>query len=211
MKTIGVIPKPTKKRLIQLLTLLESYKETKITSLKIQSLTGWKDSLIRHDLWLIGFNNGVSNGYFVSELIEKISLALGFENSPIIKRKCCIVGLGRIGAALLDANFFAKTDFTISAGFDSNVNRVEILRSTFPLYPANQIEFVVKKEQIEFAILATDDKDANTSVQRLINCGIKGIVNMTNVVLAVPKNIKVINLSVVNSLMELSAGTQPVK
>ena len=28
MKTIGVIPKPTKKRLIQLLTLLESYKET---------------------------------------------------------------------------------------------------------------------------------------------------------------------------------------
>ena len=31
MKTIGVIPKPTKKRLIQLLTLLESYKETKIT------------------------------------------------------------------------------------------------------------------------------------------------------------------------------------
>lgn len=211
MKTIGVIPKPTKKRLIQLLTLLESYKETKITSLKIQSLTGWKDSLIRHDLWLIGFNNGVSNGYFVSELIEKISLALGFETSPTIKRKCCIVGLGRIGAALLDANFFAKTDFTISAGFDSNVNRVEILRSTFPLYPANQIEFVVKKEQIEFAILATDDKDANTSVQRLINCGIKGIVNMTNVVLAVPKNIKVINLSVVNSLMELSIGTQPVK
>ena len=211
MKTIGVIPKPTKKRLIQLLTLLESYKETKITSLKIQSLTGWKDSLIRHDLWLIGFNNGVSNGYFVSELIEKISLALGFETSPTIKRKCCIVGLGRIGAALLDANFFAKTDFIISAGFDSNVNRVEILRSTFPLYPANQIEFVVKKEQIEFAILATDDKDANTSVQRLINCGIKGIVNMTNVVLAVPKNIKVINLSVVNSLMELSVGTQPVK
>ena len=211
MKTIGVIPKPTKKRLIQLLTLLESYKETKITSIKIQSLTGWKDSLIRHDLWLIGFNNGVSNGYFVSELIEKISLALGFETSPTIKRKCCIVGLGRIGAALLDANFFAKTDFTISAGFDSNVNRVEILRSTFPLYPANQIEFVVKKEQIEFAILATDDKDANTSVQRLINCGIKGIVNMTNVVLAVPKNIKVINLSVVNSLMELSVGTQPVK
>lgn len=211
MKTIGVIPKPTKKRLIQLLTLLESYKETKITSLKIQSLTGWKDSLIRHDLWLIGFNNGVSNGYFVSELIEKISLALGFENSSTIKRKCCIVGLGRIGAALLDANFFAKTDFIISAGFDSNVNRVEILRSTFPLYPANQIEFVVKKEQIEFAIIATDDKDANTSVQRLINCGIKGIVNMTNVVLAVPKNIKVINLSVVNSLMELSAGTQPVK
>lgn len=204
MKTIGVIPKPTKKRLIQLLTLLESYKETKITSLKIQSLTGWKDSLIRHDLWLIGFNNGVSNGYFVSELIEKISLALGFENSPTIKRKCCIVGLGRIGAALLDANFFAKTDFTISAGFDSNVNRVEILRSTFPLYPANQIEFVVKKEQIEFAIIATDDKDANTSVQRLINCGIKGIVNMTNVILSVPQNVKVINLSVVNSLMELS-------
>ena len=47
--------------------------------------------------------------------------------------------------------------------------------------------------------------------QRLVNYGIKGIVNTTNVILAVPKNIKVINLSVVNSLMELSVGTQPVK
>ena len=66
------------------------------------------------------------------------------------------------------------------------------------------MQFVIKKEKIEYAILTVKDKDAVLMAQRLINCGIKGIVNMTNVVLAVPKNIKVINLSVVNSLMELS-------
>jgi redox-sensing transcriptional repressor len=73
------------------------------------------------------------------------------------------------------------------------------------------MSFVIKKEMIEYAILTVKDKDANLMAQRLVNYGIKGIVNMTNVILAVPKNIKVINLSVVNSLMELSVGTQPVK
>ena len=83
----------------------------------------------------------------------------------------------------------------------SNGNPVEVSDITIELL----------QKGIEYAILTVKDKDANLMAQRLVNYGIKGIVNMTNVILAVPKNIKVINLSVVNSLMELSVGTQPVK
>ena len=216
------IPNPTKRRFVQLIQLLDNWSEQKITSSDISNITGWSTSLIRHDFWLIGFSKGVSNGYFVSELSEAIKLALRIETSEshyIEKgnvadgnrisdsndsrsffKNICIAGLGRLGSALLDESFFENSNFKIKAGFDSNVNRVEILRSTFPLYPANEMQFIIKQQKIEYAILTVQDKDAQNMTDRLIKTGIKGIINMTNVILKVPDNIKVENLSIINAL-----------
>ena len=196
------LPKATKARLILLLQVLKTWKEPKITSVQIEEITGWKDSLIRHDFWLLKFAGGVSNGYLVNELEEKIRQALGIKTliEKEEKKKCCSVGLGRFGSALLDESFIDESNFIIKAGFDSNVNRVEILHSTFPLYPANEIQFVVKKEKIEYAILTVPQKEVAIMCARLTKAGIKGIVNMTDSVLTVPENIKVENLSIKNAL-----------
>lgn len=206
MGNIVDLPEPTKKRMIQLLQILKSWSSEKITSMAISNATGWKDSLIRHDLWLVGFNKGVSNGYYVKELIEVLEQILGLEshleaeNQISVKKNCCIVGLGRLGAALLDENLVEGSPFVIKAGFDSNVNRVEILRSTFPLYPASEMQFIIRKEKIEYAILTVPSKDAQQMTDRLVKSGIKGIVNMTNLVLKIPENIKVENVSILNAL-----------
>lgn len=206
MGNIVDLPEPTKKRMIQLLQILKSWPSQKITSLAISNVTGWKDSLIRHDLWLVGFHKGVSNGYYVKELIEVLEQILGLEtqqnaeNQISVKKNCCIVGLGRLGAALLDENLVEGSPFVIKAGFDSNVNRVEILRSTFPLYPASEMQFIIRKEKIEYAVLTVPSKDAQQMTDRLVKSGIKGIVNMTNLVLKIPENIKVENVSILNAL-----------
>lgn len=201
-----VIPEATRKRMLLLLDLLDSYSRTgsgeananaKITSAKISELTGWKDSLIRHDLWLLGYNKGISNGYQTDDLRNAVGRALGVESN---EKNCCIVGLGRLGAALLDEKLTEDTPFVIKAGFDSNVNRVEILRSNFPLYPAHDMNWVIKQEKISLAVLTVADKDAQVMAERLINAGILGIVNMTKVVLKVPTNIMVENLSIINAL-----------
>ena len=223
------LPKPTRKRFIQLLAILQKWPDKKITSVAISEASGWKSSLIRHDLWLLGFNKGVSNGYYIEELEQVIKSALnisfkkdtfmlskkesnvaytsdsstavvGSGSAEGIFKKVCIAGLGRLGASLLDQNLFDNSVFEICAGFDSNVNRVEILRSTFPLYPASEMDFVIKREKINFAILTVADKDAQTMANRLIKAGISGIVNMTNVLLKVPQNVKVENLSIVTAL-----------
>ena len=228
MKSID-LPKPTKKRLIQLLAILQKWPDKKITSIAISEVSGWKSSLIRHDLWLLGFKKGVSNGYYIEELEQVIKSALnisfkkdtfmlskkesnvaytsdsstavvGSGSAEGIFKKVCIAGLGRLGASLLDQNLFDNSVFEICAGFDSNVNRVEILRSTFPLYPASEMDFVIKREKINFAILTVADKDAQTMANRLIKAGISGIVNMTNVLLKVPQNVKVENLSIITAL-----------
>lgn len=193
------LPKATRRRLIELESVLKAWQKTKITSADISALTGWKDSLIRHDFWLAGLGGeGVSNGYVTADLLEAVRKA---NTEPV---NVCIAGLGRLGAALLDEALFDGSGFVIKAGFDSNVNRVEILRSTFPLYPAADMNWVIKQEGITKAILAVADKDAQVMSDRLVKAGVTGIVNMTNSVLRVPENVKVENLSILNSLKIIS-------
>lgn len=196
MQSINDLPNATRKRLVQLEELLKSWSGEKITSAKICELTGWKDSLVRHDLWLIGNSaRGWKNGYNTQDLLATVQSINKSE-----KQNVCIAGLGRLGAALLDDGLFSGSQFVIKAGFDSNVNRVEILRSTFPLYPAAEMNWVIKQEKITLAILAVADKDAQAMCDRLIKAGITGIVNMTRAVLKVPDGVKVENVSVVNAL-----------
>ena len=189
------LPKATRRRLIELESVLKAWQKTKITSADISALTGWKDSLIRHDFWLAGLGgDGVSNGYVTADLLEAVRKA----NTETVN--VCIAGLGRLGAALLDETLFEGSGFVIKAGFDSNVNRVEILRSTFPLYPAGDMNWVIKQEHITKAILAVADKDAQLMCDRLIKAGISGIVNMTGRILKVPERIKTENVSVITAL-----------
>ena len=196
MQSINDLPPATRKRLVQLEELLKSWSGEKITSAKICELTGWKDSLVRHDLWLIGNSaRGWKIGYNTADLLTEVQSIIKSETQNV-----CIAGLGRLGAALLDNGLFSGSQFVIKAGFDSNVNRVEILRSTFPLYPAAEMNWVIKQEKITLAILAVTDKDAQAMCDRLVKAGITGIVNMTRMVLSVPEGIKIENLSVLNAL-----------
>ena len=212
MQALNDLPPVTRKRLVQLEELLKSWSEEKITSARICELTGWKDSLVRHDLWLIEqsvknrtkridsglsttFVRGWKNGYNVSDLLAKIQSINKSETLNV-----CIVGLGRLGAALLDNALVEGSQFVIKAGFDSNLNRVEILRSTFPLYPAVEMNWVIKQEKITLAVLTVADKDAHSMCNKLVAAGVKGIVNMTRAVLKVPEGVKVENLSILNAL-----------
>jgi len=199
------IPEPSKRRLVLLAQLLLQQGTGRLTSADIGQLTGWSDTLIRHDIAALGYKRGVSNGYDVCELHSAICEALHICSTDCLL-KCCIVGLGRIGAALLDDSIFSGTEFRIAAGFDPNVNRTEILRSTFPLYPASRLEAVIPAEHIAYAILSVGDADAQQIAVRLVSCGICGIVNYTNIVLSVPDSVSVENVSPVTALINLAAG-----
>ena len=191
------LPEASKKRMVQLLQILKAWPQKKITSAQISEITGWKNSLIRHDFWLLGKNlNGVSNGYSVENLIFVLEELICDSST----KNCCIVGLGRLGAALLDQSFFESSGFEIKVGFDSNLYRVEILRTSFPLYPADDMPWVIKQEKIEYAILSVQNKDAQAMTDRLVKTGIKGIVNLTQRLVKTPASVKVENLSIINAL-----------
>lgn len=197
------IPEPTRRRLVQLAQLLTQQKTEKITSVAIERLTGWSQAVIRRDISLLDCT-GVSNGYRVTELHRAICDALNIRVEREQKH-CCIVGLGRLGAALLENSFFEHSPFKIVAGFDASVNRTEVLRSTFPLYPSHELETVIARDRIEYAILAVPDRAAQETAVRLAQCGIRGIVNYTGTVLSLPESVAVENAAPVTALTNLLA------
>lgn len=189
------IPSPSKKRLVTLSQILSQIEnKTKITSVEISELSGWNEATIRRDISLLELHSGKSNGYSIEELRNSIQEKLNL-SSEISKHKCCIVGLGKLGESLLSNSNFAKSNFDLVAGFDSNTNRIEILNSKIPLFSTINLKNTINTKKIEFAILCVTDEKAQEMAEKLVSFGIKGIVNYTNTILSLPQEIKVENVS----------------
>ena len=112
-------------------------------------------------------------------LRELIGDSLGLKTP----RKACIAGLGRLGSAILDYSGFTESEFTLAAGFDSSVNRIELLRTKVPLYPSHRMETIVRREGIELGIIAVPERAAEDVASRMIRAGVKGIINFAPVIL----------------------------
>ncbi len=201
------IPKPTLARLVKLSRLLEQIASTEgesavISSAEIEGLTGWTRDTVRRDISFLNASCAKAGGYDVLLLKQTIQSRIAVQTG---EAKCCLVGLGRLGEALINYGGFDGTAFSMVAGFDSNVNRTEILSAPFPLYTTTKMQAVIAAQKIEYAILAVPTSAAQSTAQKLAEYGIKGIVNFTPVVLSLPANIKIENVSVLDALQKLAA------
>ena len=209
------IPAPTKERLLFLMRLLERVgDEGPITSGRIEALTGWASHTVRKDISFLGAategegenrppeSGKVASpaGYYPEALASLIKNTLGLDK----RRKFCVVGLGRLGSAYLNVPELEGTEFELAAGFDTNVNRTEILKSTVPLYPAYKMGEVVSRFGIEIALLCVPPEAAQAASDRLAAAGIRGILNFAPVVLTVPPGIAVRNVYLADELRALS-------
>ncbi len=200
------LPKPAAERLAQLTRLLahRTNPDTPVSSSELEQLTGWPSHTIRKDISMLGAGPEIAtnSGYDPARLSAAISEALGLSS---VQKDCCLVGIGRLGSAFLDYPGFNGTPFRLCAGFDSNVNRVEILKAPFPLYPSFKMKEVIPRLGIQYAILCVNEEKAQDAAVRLVECGIQGIVNFTPVMLSVPSGIEVENVSIIDALGALAA------
>jgi redox-sensing transcriptional repressor len=197
----NVVPDPAKERLLQLLRLLEKQGQGLLTSSRAEQLTGWPSHTIRKDIsFLEAEGVGTSAGYDPELLIPLIKKALGLER----RRKFCVVGLGRLGSAYLNLGPADLGEFELAAGFDTNVNRVEILMSPAPLYPAYKMAEVISRFDIEIALLCVPAEQAQAAAEKCAAAGVRGILNFAPIALQPPPDIAVRNVYVTDELRALA-------
>jgi len=202
------IPVPAKERLLRLMRLLEKHTQAgntePVTSAQVENLTGWSRDTIRKDISYLGTAAGItvggSAGYEPELLIPIIKKALGLD----CRRKFCVVGLGRLGSAYINFAPSELAEFEFAAGFDTNVNRVEILQSKAPLYPAYKLQEVVSRFRIEIALLCVPSDAAQAVAEKCVAAGILGILNYAPVALSLPPEIAVRNMYVADELRSLA-------
>lgn len=200
------IPRPTVARLCKLYSLLEEMDERgqeTLSSSEIGNRLKVASHNIRKDLTYLNETGTTGSGYRVNILKKEISRCLGFH----VQRRACIVGLGQLGTAILSKNNLFSDNFTIVAGFDSNINRIETIKINIPLYPTYDIPVVLNREGIELALLTTTTGSAaQSAADKLIESGIKGIVNFSPVVLSSRKeNVYISNIDIMNEFRYLSS------
>ncbi len=173
------IPTPSLKRLCKIYSLLEEREksgETTISSKKIAENIGCGSPSVRKDISLLGEIGTIGAGYEISKLKSHIAMALGLN----LERRTCVVGLGKLGRAILQSEQLFTSNFKIVAGFDSNINLLETIVTNIPVYPTCDMTEIISNNAIELAILSVREYASREILDRLINGGIRGIINLTS-------------------------------
>ena len=197
------IPRPVIKRLLKYLTCLRRLENKSVewvTSRELARRLNLTSSTVRQDLTYIDFLGVPKIGYEI-KLLEKKLTAL-FEND--MERSVAVVGAGALGRAITSHSEFKKQGFGILAVFDNNYNVIGKKVGELVVEDAKNMSSVIKDNNIEIGVIAVPAEQAQAVADKLILCGIKGLLNLSPVHISAPEKIPVLDLKIIDSLKELS-------
>lgn len=197
------IPRKTIYRLSIYLRCLQRLKGNAIRTVSSDALAkaaGVKPTQLRKDLTYFGQFGTRGLGYDVEQLAAMISDLLGTKRlQPVI-----LIGVGNLGLALLSYRGFEQEGFEIVAAFDVRADRLKIKQAKQPLYSMDRLEEIVKERGVRMAIVTVPATAAQEVTNRLVACGIAGILNFSPIVLQVPEDVTVNNVNLAIELENLS-------
>lgn len=168
-------------------------------SSELYEATGIQDTTIRRDFTYLSSTENIGRrgkGYDVKHLIDIFNEVLGLGlHEPII-----LIGVGNLGSAILKYNRWQYTVGRIVCGFDKDPNKVGE-QFGVKLYSIDDLEEKCPKD-CNIAILAISENVQET-VDRLMDLGIKGIVDFTHTHFTVKPGVEVQTVDVVVAIQEL--------
>ncbi|MBS5111445.1 MAG: redox-sensing transcriptional repressor Rex [Coprobacillus cateniformis] len=168
-------------------------------SSELAEATGILDTTIRRDFGFLTDKESLGKrgiGYDTKEIINILNNVLGLGlDEPII-----LIGVGNLGSAILKYNRWQYTVGKIVCGYDQDQNKVGE-RFGVKLNHIDDLEKTFPKG-CKIAILAISDKVQET-VDRLMELGVKGIVDFTHTHFTVNDDVVVQTVDVVVAIQEL--------
>ena len=211
LKKINIIPAPAVERLCRLYGILRGFASGEVNTISsslIAEMINTRPHSVRKDISYLEKSGRKGSAYKVSDLIKLIEEKLGIAT----ERRACIAGLGFHGSAILNNIDFFAEGCKIVAGFDTNINRLETFKTDIPLFPAYEIDNIVKSKNIEIAIMTLSGNSAKESAGAFIDAGIKGILNFSSESLSSKTDDVIIrNIDLSGEFRILSAGLSLVK
>ena len=188
-------------RLLSYKHLLNHFKSlgmVKIFSDNIADPLGISASLVRKDFSIFGISGNQKGGYIIDAVLAKINEILG--NDEI--QKVVLVGVGRIGEALISYKGFFNDGIRIVAGFDTDVRKIHE-NGDIPVKPIEELEEFIKNNKIKVAIMAVPDIAAQHTLKILKSSNIQGILNFTPVKFKSTDEIIINNFNIESELVNL--------
>ncbi len=170
-----------------------------VSSQELADSTGATSAQVRKDLSLFGSFGKRGRGYTVSELASTLEEIMGLARAW----RVCLVGVGKIGSALLGYRDLSQRGFEVVAAFDVEPHKIGKEVFGVPISGLTELPRVVRERGVEIGIIATPPEAAQDIARRLAEAGVGAILNFAPVELADPE-IPVRTMDVVLELEGLS-------
>ena len=149
----------------------------RISSSTLGEKMGITASQIRQDLSCFGEFGQQGYGYNVEELRAEIGHILGVDE----RHRIIVVGAGNLGRALMQNFHFKDAGFLLEAAFDVSPALVVSQIAGVPVLDMSELERFVPAHRPDVAVLTVPQSAAQPTADRLIDLGVRGFWNFTNV------------------------------
>lgn len=155
---------------------------------------------IRKDLSYFGRFGKQGRGYNVRYLLEELRQILGLDQQWNI----LVVGVGRLGRAIISYPGFSPEGLRIVAAFDADSRQVGQSIGGLIVRPMVELTSVIREKDIKIGIVAVPAGDAVEVVSQLVSCGIKSIMNYAPISPFVPDFVKIRSIDPVLILQSMT-------
>lgn len=185
---------------VRALTQLLSEKTDVVSSQQLGHRLQMTPAQIRKDLSYFGRFGKQGRGYNVNFLLEELRQILGLNR----EWDTCLVGVGRLGRAIINYPGFAPEGFNMVAVFDSNDDQVGGMVGGIRVQAMSELSEVVENKNVTIGIVAVPASEAQSVIDQLIANGIIGILNYAPIAPQVPMHIVIRNIDPVLSLQSMT-------
>jgi redox-sensing transcriptional repressor len=160
---------------------------TTTSSQELGDKVGISAAQIRKDLSQFGEFGKQGTGYHIPFLIERLVQILRVEQVWDI----ALVGMGELGHAILRYQGFLNRGFRIVACFDNDPAKIGTRVDVYTVEDVGTLGDRLKSSGIKMAMLCVPASMAQKVTDKLVESGVRGILNYAPVSLTVPSHVRV--------------------
>jgi len=172
------VPDEVIKRLYIYARCLEGFCEEKresFSSEDIASRLNIKPTLVRKDFSYIGTMGKRGVGYNTVEVLKEIK-QIAFPSKEI---KVALIGVGKLGSALLNFYGFKTQGFKIALAFDRDRRKIGSEIRGIKIDDINNFKQKVKKENIKIVIIAVPSEEVVNVIKEIKKSSVEAVLNFT--------------------------------
>jgi len=158
-----------------------------VSSDELAEAAGVNSAKVRKDLSHLGSYGTRGVGYDVAYLIHQIRRELGLTQHWAI----AIVGVGNLGQALANYGGFAERGFRVAALVDADPARVGERIGALEVRHVDDLPAIVAELDVAIGVIATPAGAAQVVADRLVDAGVRSILNFAPAMIAMPPGVSV--------------------
>ncbi|HML99625.1 MAG TPA: redox-sensing transcriptional repressor Rex, partial [Tepidiformaceae bacterium] len=174
--------------------------ETVVSSQALGELLDVTPAQIRKDLSYFGRFGKQGRGYNVNSLLTKLREILGIDR----QWRLCLVGVGRLGQAIAEYGGFGPQGFEIVAAFDANPTVVGQQVGGVTIHHIEELDTFLGTARVDIGIVAVPAAAAQGVVDRLVEAGIRAILNYAPITAHVPRNVVIRHIDPVLAMQSMT-------